>query len=83
MKLAVWFYALPLLLLSAERGDEIRLWPQGAPGSEGVTAPEVSTPSKAAKYAKLPGAFTETHYPSIYVFLPPKGKATEIGRAHV
>jgi endo-1,4-beta-xylanase len=61
---------------AAERGEEIRLWPKDAPGSEGVTAPEVSKPSVSPKYAKLPGNFTETHYPSIYVFLPPKEKAT-------
>ena len=45
-------------------------------GSESITAPEVSKPSVSPKYAKLPGTFTETHYPSIYVFLPPKEKAT-------
>ena len=79
MKLAFFltaFLAVPSLMLAAERGEEIRLWPGGAPGSEGVTAAEVSTPSKDAKFAKLPGNFTETHYPSIYVFLPAKGKAT-------
>ena len=27
-------------VLAAERGEEIRLWEKGAPGSEGVTAPE-------------------------------------------
>jgi|HigsolmetaAR202D_1030399.scaffolds.fasta_scaffold18215_2 Esterase/lipase len=64
------------LSVGAERGEEIRLWPNGAPGSEGVTAPEVSKPSVSAKYAKLPGNYTVTHYPSIYVFLPPKEKAT-------
>jgi len=76
MRLAACLYLLPLLALATERGEEIRLWPNGTPGSEGVTAPELSTPAKAAKYAKLPGAFTETHYPSVYVFLPAKGKAT-------
>lgn len=64
------------VLFSAERGEEIRLWPNGAPGSEGVTAAEVSKPSVNAKYGSLPGNFTVTHYPSIYVFLPPKEKAT-------
>ena len=29
-----------------------------------------------AENSKLPGNFTVTHYPSIYVFLPPKDKAT-------
>jgi endo-1,4-beta-xylanase len=76
-------FAFVLTLLTAapvafalERGEEIRLWPNGAPGSEGITAPEVSKPSVNPKYAKLPGSFTVTHYPSIYVFLPPKAKAT-------
>jgi endo-1,4-beta-xylanase len=62
--------------MAGERGEEIRLWPNGAPGSEGVTAAEVSKPSVAAKYGKWPGDFTVTHYPSIYVFLPAKEKAT-------
>lgn len=62
--------------LAAERGQEVRLWPNGAPGSEGITAPEVSKPSVNAKYGSLPGNFTVTHYPSIYIFLPPKEKAT-------
>ena len=59
---------------AAERGEEIRLWPNGAPGSEAVTANEVSKPSVNPKYP-WPGNFTITHYPSIYVFLPPKEKA--------
>ena len=65
-----------VLMSAAERGEEIRLWPNGAPGSEGITAAEVSKPSVSPKYAKLPGNFTITHYPSIYVFLPSKEKAT-------
>jgi endo-1,4-beta-xylanase len=64
------------LALSAERGDEIRLWPNGAPGSEGIAAQEVSKPSTNPKYQGWPSNFTVTHYPSIYVFLPPKDKAT-------
>ncbi len=77
------FFATALLLSSvsavlfaAERGEEIRLWPNGAPGSEGITAPEVSTPSRAARNSRLPGGYSVTHYPSIYGFLPPKEKAT-------
>jgi acetyl esterase/lipase len=62
--------------LAAGRGEEIKLWPGGAPGSQGVTAAEVSKPSTNPKYAGLPANFTVTHYPSIYVFLPPKEKAT-------
>jgi len=60
---------------AAERGEEIRLWPGAAPGSEGVTAEEVYKPSVDPKNSRLPGNFTVTHYPSVYVFLP-KGAAT-------
>ena len=63
-------------LAALQRGEEIRLWPNGAPGSEGVTAAEVSKPSANPKYNGWPGNFTVTHYPSIYVFLPPADKAT-------
>lgn len=57
---------------AAERGEEIRLWTNGAPGSEGETAQEVSIPSDDPK---LPKNFKVVHYPSIYVFLPAKDKA--------
>ncbi len=75
-RLTVAAFFSAALLSAAERGEEIRLWAKGAPGSEGIAAAEVSTPSRAAKYSNLPGNFTVTHYPSIYVFLPPKEKAT-------
>lgn len=58
--------------LAAERGEEIRLWPNGAPGSEKETAPEVF---QASDNPKLPKQFTVVHYPSVYAFLPPKEKA--------
>jgi endo-1,4-beta-xylanase len=51
---------------------EIKLWPNGAPGSEGKTAPERWIEGAT------PDAFhrvTDIHNPSITVFLPPKGKA--------
>jgi acetyl esterase/lipase len=57
---------------SIERGEEIRLWPHGAPGSEGETADEAF--EKAAD-SKIPKRFTVVHYPSIYVFLAAKEKA--------
>jgi endo-1,4-beta-xylanase len=60
--------------LGAERGEEIRLWPNGALGSEGVTAPEVFKGDVG-----LPTNFTVVHYPSIYVFLLPQEKATGVG----
>jgi endo-1,4-beta-xylanase len=75
-RFAFGYLFLTAAALAGERGEEIKLWPNGAPGSEGVTAPEVSKPSVAEKNAQLPGNFTVTHYPSIYVFLPPKEKAT-------
>ena len=60
-------------LFGAERGEEIRLWPNGAPGSEKETAPEVFA---ASDNPKLPKQFTVVHYPSVYAFPPPKEKAT-------
>jgi len=74
--LFVGFVLIGGLAFGAERGEEIKLWQGGAPGSEGITAAEVSKPSVAPRNSKLPGNFTVTHYPSIYVFLPPKEKAT-------
>jgi endo-1,4-beta-xylanase len=52
------------------RGQEILLWPNGAPGAE--NAPDVSEPSSNPA---LPKRFTVVNHPSIYVFLPPKEKA--------
>jgi acetyl esterase/lipase len=60
------------IALAVERGQEFRLWSGDAPGSEGVTAPEVFEKSDNPK---LPKRFTVVHYPSIYVFLPPKESA--------
>ncbi|MCU1326791.1 MAG: putative endo,4-beta-xylanase [Bryobacterales bacterium] len=68
--------SIALPLAAAERGEEIKLWPKAAPGSENITATEVSKPSLAAKYAGLPGDISVSHSPSIYVFLPPKATAT-------
>jgi acetyl esterase/lipase len=70
------FFLLTGAALAAGRGEEIKLWSNGAPGSEGVTAAEVSKPSTNPKYEGLAASFTVTHYPSIYVFLPPREKAT-------
>jgi endo-1,4-beta-xylanase len=69
-------FLLATMACCAERGEEVKLWPKGAPGSEGVTAAEVSKPSVSPKYSAWPGNYTVTHYPAIYVFLPPKEKAT-------
>jgi endo-1,4-beta-xylanase len=71
-RLICGFVLLAGLALAIERGEEIRLWAKGAPGSEGETAPEVF---QAGANPKLPVRFTVVHYPSIYVFLPAKEKA--------
>lgn len=63
---------LAISAFALERGEEIRLWPNGAPGSERESAAEVSQPSENPK---LPKRFTVVHYPSVFVFLPPKEKA--------
>jgi acetyl esterase/lipase len=76
MKLFGSLFLLTTLALAAQRGEEVKLWPNGAPGSEGITAAEVSKPSVSPKNSALPGNFTVTHYPSVYLFLPPKEKAT-------
>ena len=55
------------------KGPSILLWPEGAPGSEGKTAPERWI------QGSQPDAFhrvTDIHNPSITVYLPPKEKAT-------
>jgi endo-1,4-beta-xylanase len=49
---------------------EIRLWANGAPGSEGITSPETWNPTTDAFHR-----ITNIHNPSIVVFLPPKEKA--------
>lgn len=72
--LAFWCVAL----CAAERGEAVKLWPQGAPGSP-AGAKEVFTMSKVEKYAQWPGNYTVTHDPAIHVFLPPKAKATGMG----
>jgi endo-1,4-beta-xylanase len=69
--------SLLLLLLCgvslAAAPSEIRLWPNGAPGSEGKTATEVAEPpNQAHGYLKVTGV----HQPSLTVFLPPADKAS-------
>jgi acetyl esterase/lipase len=52
---------------------EIRLWPNGAPGSEGKTAAEVvEAPNKDHGYLKV----TSVHQPSLTAYLPPADKAS-------
>src|SRR2546425_6774421 len=66
---------LSLPALAVERGEEIRLWPKDAPGSEGQTGQEVFEPSDNPK---LPKRFTVVHYPSIYAFLPKEANGAAV-----
>src|SRR5258708_38738682 len=71
-RLLLGLLLVPAVAFGIEQGQEIRLWPNAAPGSEAETAPEVF---QASDNPKLPKRFTVVHYPSIYAFLPPSGKA--------
>jgi len=56
-----------------QRGEEIVLWPNGAPGSEGMTGKELVLPrDQDHAYIRL----SNIHRPSVLVYLPPKEKAT-------
>jgi endo-1,4-beta-xylanase len=60
-------------LLAADRGEQVPLWPKGAPGSEGQTGKELVQPRDATHaYIRLSGI----NNPSLLVYLPPKEKAT-------
>jgi endo-1,4-beta-xylanase len=77
IRFAIAILAAIIPAAAADRGEEVKLWTNGAPGSEGVTAAEISKPATAtSKFPGLPSNFTLVHYPSIYVFLPPREKAT-------
>jgi acetyl esterase/lipase len=69
----------PVLLLAAllpACAQELKLWPNGAPGSEGDSTPEgVQQPENAKRANRI----TYVNQPTISVFLPPKEKATGIG----
>jgi len=71
------FAVLSLILgLSALSGQELKLWPNGAPGSEGDATPEGIQQPDGAKRANR---ITYVNQPTLSVFLPPKDKATGIG----
>jgi acetyl esterase/lipase len=62
---------LPLAAPSAAQPPEIRLWPRGAPGSEGKSGPEAVrvTPTGERVVSRV-------HAPSLTPYLPPKGRET-------
>jgi acetyl esterase/lipase len=61
-----------LLAAPAARADEVLLWPDGAPGSEGQTAPESTLPAREDGLRRI----STIHKPSLTVHLPPREKAT-------
>lgn len=64
------------MLLSQALGQELKLWPGGAPGSENDRTPEgVQQPANATRAQRI----TYVNQPTISVFLPPKEKATGMG----
>lgn len=65
--------AFLLLAAAAMAADpkEIPLWPNGAPGSEGKTTPEVVLTSKGGERSVF-----QVHNPSITPYMPAKEKAT-------
>ena len=67
---------IPLLLASAWASEPqvIRLWPNGAPGSEGKTAQETVRTSPEGDHV-----VASVHHPSVTVYLPAKEKATGAG----
>jgi acetyl esterase/lipase len=63
---------LPLAVLGAGTPDEILLWPNGAPGSEGITNDEVVRITQPSGDHVV----TSVNKPSITPFLPPPAQAT-------
>jgi endo-1,4-beta-xylanase len=64
---------LPAAIFAAGAHDPILLWPNGAPGSEGQTAPlKIEPPAPDHDYIRV----SSIHKPSITPFLPEKADAT-------
>jgi acetyl esterase/lipase len=78
MRLAILTVLSVVLLASAAAWaadpQVIQLWPNGAPGSEGKTAPETVRISPEGDHI-----VSSVHHPSLTVYLPSKQKATGAG----
>jgi acetyl esterase/lipase len=70
--LFLWLIAIPIAV--AGQAPVVRLWPSGAPGSEGQTSKEVIT-QREEPGLSFP-VVSNIHNPSITVYLPDKKKAT-------
>lgn len=67
---------IPLFLLafiSINAQTEIKLWPKGAPGSEGKTGEEKISTSASGEIS-----ISNVHHPSITPYLPERSKATGV-----
>ncbi len=65
------FLAFPLLAMAGSDAPVIPLWPNGAPGSEGLTSKEVVEEVRPGDHR-----VSNIHNPSLTVYLPAKDKAT-------
>ena len=71
----VAIFSLCSIVLAADVPKAIPLWPNGAPGSEGKSTPEVGKPEGPERnFTNL----TNVHNPSILAYLPAKEKATGV-----
>jgi endo-1,4-beta-xylanase len=68
---AVLFSLLAVSGFAAELPKEIPLWPNGAPGSEGKTEPELHVKNAAGDVTSV----SRVHRPSLTPYLPAKDKA--------
>ncbi len=66
-----WAFLLTYSLGMAAEPSIIFLWPNGAPGSEGKTAPEAVRTTPQGEHV-----ISSIHRPSITVYLPSKETAT-------
>src|SRR5258706_10138410 len=80
MKKLIAMLVVMLSVISTLKGADapraIPLWPNGAPGSEGKTTPEIG---KREGPERNFTAITNVHNPSILPYLPAKEKATGVG----
>lgn len=60
-----------LTYASAAQSKEIRLWPNGAPGSEGKTAAETVRTTDSGEHV-----ISNVHFPSLTPYIPSKEKST-------
>jgi len=70
----IFLLASVLAMAAGPEPKIVLLWPEGAPGSEGKTAPEATRLTPDGEHI-----VSSVHRPSITLFLPPKESATGAG----